>query len=179
MTRRHSILILALTITLAACREAERPTEAASVPQRAIGRIVTVEAEDWPAVYEAVGTVRARSAATISARVPGYVRDVRAQVGDRVVEGQSLIILDARDLDAGLRQAEAAREEARAALPEMENAVAAARANLELAQVTFTRMQDLFGRKSISNQEYDEASARLKAAQANHQMVLAKRAQLD
>jgi RND family efflux transporter MFP subunit len=39
-------------------------------------------------------------------------------------------------------------------------------------------MSDLFASKSISNQEYDEAAARLKAAEAAHAMAESKRAQL-
>jgi RND family efflux transporter MFP subunit len=57
--------------------------------------------------------------------------------------------------------------------------VAAAKANLDLAQATFKRMQDLFSKKSISNQEFDEASAKLKAAQAAHDIARARRVQLD
>ena len=40
-------------------------------------------------------------------------------------------------------------------------------------------MQDLWNKKSISNQEFDEASAKLKAAQAAHEMARARRLQLD
>jgi RND family efflux transporter MFP subunit len=40
-------------------------------------------------------------------------------------------------------------------------------------------MQDLFDKRSITNQEYDEASARLKAALAALEMAVAKRTQLD
>lgn len=54
----------------------------------------------------------------------------------------------------------------------------AARAQLELAEVTFRRTKDLFDKRSISNQEFDEASARLKVAQASHEMAQAKRTQL-
>jgi RND family efflux transporter MFP subunit len=57
--------------------------------------------------------------------------------------------------------------------------VAAAKANLDLAQVTFKRMEDLAAKRSISNQEFDEASARFKAAQANYDMARAKRTQLQ
>ncbi len=49
--------------------------------------------------------------------------------------------------------------------------MAAAKANLDLAQATFNRMQDLFQKKSISDQEFDEASANLKAAQAAFDMA--------
>ncbi len=65
------------------------------------------------------------------------------------------------------------------AIPELENATAAAKANLDLAQTTFKRMEELAAKKSISNQEMDEASARLKAAQANYDMVRSRRAQVD
>jgi RND family efflux transporter MFP subunit len=109
----------------------------------------------------------------------GYVREVNVQAGDRVREGQLLVTLDARDLDVNSRRAEAALIEIRSSAPEADSAVAAAKANLDLAQATFKRMQDLFSKKSISNQEFDEASAKLKAAQAAHEMAQARRVQLD
>jgi RND family efflux transporter MFP subunit len=86
--------------------------------------------------------------------------------------------LDARDLDAALRRAEAGRAEVESALPEVEHAIAAAKANLDLAQTTFKRMEELAAKKSISNQEFDEASARLKSAQANYEVARSKRAQV-
>jgi RND family efflux transporter MFP subunit len=100
-------------------------------------------------------------------------------VGDHVREGQPLIALDARDLDVSLRRAEAGRAEVESAIPELENATTAAKANLDLAQTTFKRMEELAARKSISNQELDEASARLKAAQANYDMMRSRRAQVS
>jgi RND family efflux transporter MFP subunit len=107
------------------------------------------------------------------------VREVHASAGDHVNAGQLLVTLDAADLETNYRRADAGREEARNALPEAENGVAAAKANLELARVTFKRMSDLFASKSISNQEYDEAAARLKAAEAQYAMAESKRAQLN
>jgi RND family efflux transporter MFP subunit len=77
-----------------------------------------------------------------------------------------------------LRRAEAGRAEVQSAIPELENATAAAKANLDLAQTTFKRMEELAAKKSISNQEMDEASARLKAAQANYEMMRSRRAQI-
>jgi RND family efflux transporter MFP subunit len=109
----------------------------------------------------------------------GYVREVKVQTGDRVREGQLLVTLDTRDLDISSRRAEAAREEVRTAVPEAASAVEGAKANLDLAKVTFGRMQDLFQKTSISNQEFDEASAKLKAAQAAYQMAAARRLQLN
>jgi RND family efflux transporter MFP subunit len=108
-----------------------------------------------------------------------YVREVSVQVGDNVREGQDIVKLDAQDLDSNVRRAEAAEAEVRSAFPEADNGVAAAKAGLDLAQSTFKRMEELASKRSISNQEFDEASARLKQAQAGYDMAQAKRKQLD
>jgi RND family efflux transporter MFP subunit len=166
-------------IWLAGCGEAPREDEPA-VPAAALAvKVVTATVQQWPSIYEATGTVRARSSAVISAKWMGYVREVKVQVGDRVREGQLLVALDTRDLDASSGRATAAREEVRNVFPEADSAVAAAKANLDLVQVTFKRMNELYGKKSISEQEFDEASAKVKAAQAAYEMAQAKRTQLD
>ena len=172
------LLLIPAAIWLAGCGEAPKEKPVASSPPIAVST-VTAAIEAWPSIYEATGTVRARTSAVISAKFMGYVHDVKVQAGDRVREGQILVTLDPRDLDAGSRRAEAAREEVRTAVPEADSAVAAAKANLDLAQVTFGRMQDLFQKKSISNQEFDEASAKLKVAQAAYEMARARRVQLN
>src|ERR1035437_482298 len=63
-------------------------------------QVVSVTTQDWPTSYEATGTIRARTTATISSKVMGYVQQVSVQVGDRVRQGQELITLDARDTAA-------------------------------------------------------------------------------
>jgi RND family efflux transporter MFP subunit len=178
MTKGHLFLIPA-AIWLVGCGEAPKEkTTAASQPAVPVST-ATAAIETWPAIYEATGTVRARTSAVIAAKLMGYVREVKVQAGDRVREGQPLVMLDTRDLDVSSRRAEAARDEVRTAVPEADGAVAAAKANLDLAQVTFGRMRDLFQKKSISNQEFDEASAKLKAAQAAYDMTQARRVQLN
>lgn len=168
----------AALLLLAGCGSpAPTETGAKAAPTRV--QVLTVAPTAWPNIYEATGTVRARTSAVISSKVMGYVREVRVAAGDRVREGQLLVALDARDLDAGYRQAEAAQTEARSAVPEADNAIAGAQASLNLAQATYRRMKDLFDKDSISNQEFDEATARLKLAQAGHEMAVARRAQLD
>ena len=87
--------------------------------------------------------------------------------------------MDARDLDVNSRKAEAALDEVRGAIPETDSAVTGAKANLDLAQTMFNRMQELWNKTSISHQEFDEASAKLKAAQSTYEMARGRRAQLD
>ena len=173
-------LILPIPVLLLSSCGSEPTHRAAPPPTPPVGvRNAMVSTQDWPASYEATGTVRARTTATISSKVMGYVQQVSVQVGDHVRQGQPLITLDARDLDVSLRRAEAGRAEVESAIPELENATAAAKANLDLAQATFKRMEELSAKQSISNQEMDEASARRKAAQANYEMTRSRRAQLN
>ncbi len=154
---------------------AERKTEAAPVPVTT----AVVAKSSMPSAYESTGTVRASVSANVSAKLMGYAKEVRAQIGDRVSEGQTLVVLDSRDEEAAIRQAETAREEVRSTIPEAESAIAAAQSQLDLAQVTFGRMQDLLNKRSVTQQEFDEASARLKAAQASLAMARGRRSQLD
>ena len=173
-------LLLSISLALLTSCGNEPPRHSATSPSAPVAvQVAAVSTQEWPAVYEATGTVRARTTGTVSSKVMGYVQQVSVQVGDRVRDGQILVTLDARELEEGVRGAEAGRAEVRSAIPEAESAVAAAKANLDLAQTTFKRMEELAAKKSISNQEYDEASAKVKAAQANYEMARSKRAQLD
>jgi RND family efflux transporter MFP subunit len=169
--------VLGAGLILAGCgSETRKAQPAASAP--VVVQTVAAMAEQWPAGYEAVGTVKARTAAVISSKVMASVLEVRVQTGDRVREGDRLVTLDARDLEANYRRAEAGRDEARSAQAEADQGLAAAKAQLDLAKATFGRMQELFDKKSISNQEFDESTARRKAAEAGYEMAAAKGAQV-
>ena len=156
------------------------PERKSAVPAAPVAaKTVQVERVQWPSGYEATGTVRARNSVTISSKVVAYVQQVNAELGDRVPEGKLLVTLEVRDIDAAVKSAETAVADVRSAIPEADSGVAAAKASLDLAQSTFRRMQDLASKKSISDQEFDEASARLKAAQAAYDMARGRRTQLD
>src|SRR6188474_206551 len=112
---------LASLLILAGCggEPAHKLATALAAPMRV--ETVAVAETDWPSTYEATGTVRARTTTTISSRLMGYAREVRAQIGDRVREGQALVVLDARDLESSVSRAEAAREEVKSGIPEADS----------------------------------------------------------
>lgn len=176
MSTRFLIPIFVLLAGLAGCGKREAPAPV-TAPAVRVPTQVVAEAE-WPDVYEVPGTIRARETAIVSSKVMGYVRDMRVQAGDTVRQGQLLVALDARDLEAQRLQAQAGVEEAQSAVSEVENAVSLAKANLDLAESTFARMKDLYSKKSISDQEFDETSARLRVARAGYAMAASKRKQL-
>jgi len=173
------VLVLWIAAGLAGCGGGKPAPRKAEPGPAVSATVVRLAEEAVPDVYEATGTVRARVSSVLAARVMGYLREVRVQAGDTVQPGQVIAVIEAREIDSGLKQAEAARDEARSALPEVDNAIAAAKAQLELAEATHRRMKSLFDQKSITQQEFDEVEARLRMARANYEMAVAKRAQLE
>ena len=141
-------------------------------------QVETVADSEIADIYQASGSVRARYSAAIAAKIAANILEVRVQTGDHVQAGQTLIVLDRRDLEANLRRSEAARAEAESAIDETESAIAAARANFELARVTHKRFQDLLANASVSQQEFDESQARLRSAEATLEMAASKRRQI-
>jgi RND family efflux transporter MFP subunit len=169
--------ISALLLLLAACSARQEPA-AKPAPEPVAVKTEVVRATEVPELYRASGTVRARYTAAIAAKLVAAIREIRVQTGDRVRPGQTLVLLDDRDLQTSLRRAEAGRSEAANAAAEVDNAIAAANAQVELARITHKRFQDLLAKKSVSPQEYDESAARLKTAAAAVEMAQAKRKQV-
>ncbi|HSU30627.1 MAG TPA: efflux RND transporter periplasmic adaptor subunit [Bryobacteraceae bacterium] len=162
-------------VLLAGC--AHPAKKSASEPQKtAVPVQVTPIAEtDLQDTYIAPGTIRAKTRSTLSSKVIAYVQSVAVHEGERVHAGQTLVVLDAQELDERYRGAQSGREEAARAIEAADSGVAEAKTNLQLAEVTFKRLKDLFDQRSISNQEFDEAQARLKSAQAAYDRALARR----
>ncbi len=177
MRRTAIILAVGAAGWLAACGGEQHVRETVKLPSVAVQTAAAQEVE-WRSTYEAVGNVQARTTATLSSKVMGYIREIKADAGDRVRAGEVLVVLDSRDLEAGYGQARAGLAEARSAMAEVENAIAAAQAQQELAEATFRRMEDLHAKKSITEQEYDEASAKLRMAKANREMAVSRKNQL-
>lgn len=184
MTLKHisslpAMATLVLGITLAGCGGGSRhDTSTPAPPPTQKVAVVTMATETGPQFVEGVGSVEARTEAQVAARVMGYVQQVHVREGDRVQAGQVLVEIAASELNAAVAQANAARQEAQSASSEVESAIVAATSAARLAEVTFQRMRNLHDRKSISDQEFDEASARHAAAQANLKMAESKRTQI-
>ena len=167
-------------VALSACGGKHAPETAKPAPAAKVPVTVTALAmTEWPDSFEAVGTVRARTSTTLSSRVMGTVLAVRVQAGDRVAAGQTLVTVDSRDLETGQRQAQAGLDEAKSAIPEADSAIASAQAQLELAQSTLRRMKELFDKRSLSAQEFDEFTSRVKVHEAALAMARARRNQIN
>lgn len=125
--------------------------------------VVAVAAPDTKSKRSSIdlpGRLEAYSQAQIFARVSGYIKDLKVDIGTPVKAGQLLAEIDAPDLDQQIMQAEAD--------------VTTAKANLELARQTLDRGRSLIASGAVSQQTLDQRAADaagrgglLKSAQAN------------
>ena len=130
--------------------------------------------EKLDTLYRASGTVRGKTTAILTSKTTGYVRSVDVRPGDVVRVGQVLAVLEANDSAASVRRARAGLDQSMESRAEAENAVQAAQAALRIAKSTHERVASLYANKTIAQQEYDEADARLKGAMAQEEMAKAR-----
>ncbi|MFH1156958.1 MAG: efflux RND transporter periplasmic adaptor subunit [Pseudomonadota bacterium] len=164
----HGIGIsLAIICFFMGCSDKIEPGTAGSGPPVSIkATVAEANITSRPVVYEALGTITALTASTLSGKIMGTVRAVNVREGDQVRQGDVLVILDERQVAAGLRQSEAGLSEARRAESAAISARDAARAGAELASATYKRYQKLFKEDSATRQEFEEMEARYLQAQA-------------
>ena len=112
------------------------------------------------------GRIEAYARAPIYARVSGYLKTWKYDIGAQVKAGDLLAEIETPDLDQQLLQARAD--------------LASAQANAALAQTTAKRWNAMLGSDSVSKQEVDEKTgdftakqAMVKAAQANVDRIVA------
>ena len=114
----------------------------------------------------------------VSSKVPSRVKELRVQSGDKVKAGDTLAIMDSPEVMAKMQQAEAAEAAAKAIEQKAQNGARRqeiqgayelwqkAKAGLDVAEKTYTRVARLYDEGVIPAQKRDEAEAQLKAMQA-------------
>ncbi len=117
---------LLMSAALAGCSARPAAAAPADAAEPIAVTIAQVAMADVASAIDSGGVVQARTTATITARILAPVREVRVSPGDRVREGQTLIVLDGDDLAAGARAARsaalAAEQGAKAAAAELQAA---------------------------------------------------------
>jgi RND family efflux transporter MFP subunit len=139
-------------------------TEAQAVPTVAVvapSQVENVAGLDLPGRLEAYIT------APIYARVPGYLKSWKHDIGAKVKAGDVLAEIDTPDLDQQLMQARAALN--------------VAEANAKLAQISAERWQSLASTDAVAKQDVDQRTftwsaniAQVKAAQASVDQLVAE-----
>jgi RND family efflux transporter MFP subunit len=113
------------------------------------------------------GRLQAFISAPIYARVPGYLKSWKYDIGARVKAGDVLAVIDTPDLDQQLAQARAELN--------------VAQANARLAEISAKRWQALAGTDAVAKQDVDQRTyaynaslAQVQSAQANVDRLVAE-----
>ena len=153
-SRHHTPIILSVTLFVAllgGCHGADDddPAAAAEVLEQALAprevQLVTAEVREERPSVQLVGEIRAFDTVTISSEVGGKVDRVLVEVGDRVTAGTPLVEVDRETFRIYLHQAEAN--------------LAAANADLALAEKDLERKRDLRSDETIPQSTFDQAQA--------------------
>jgi RND family efflux transporter MFP subunit len=151
------IVVVGITTRKIADAKLQEWTETQAVP---VVAVTLPDTRGKTTTFSLPGRLEAYTQAQIYARVTGYVKDWKADIGTPVKTGQLLAEIDAPDLDQQIMQAEAN--------------LASAKANSVLSDMTLTRGQSLIKTYAISQQDLDQRAADaankqglVRAAQAN------------
>lgn len=170
MLQKHRswITLFSILILLAGCED-KIETEATNKANKTGVKVSVAVAKviKQPLIYEAVGTVEARTASTLSSKLMGTVMSVNVREGDVVKSGDLLVAIDMRQVTAELQKSKAALAEAKRAEASARSALASAKAGFELAKATYNRYLNLMKEGSASRQEFDEAETRYRQAEAS------------
>ena len=165
----------AVALTLSACDSAE-PAAAASAPAVAEHRVdvpaLTVGTTDLESTLQISGNLVPQTRVAILAKLPGTISRIAVQIGDRVRAGQTVAVMDRREIDAQVDAAAAAVNVAHAGLESAE-------ATLANAVVEHERSQRLFEAGAIPRQRLDETQTGRRAATAQRDLAKANVAQAE
>jgi multidrug efflux pump subunit AcrA (membrane-fusion protein) len=119
-----------------------------------------------PTTLDAPATVHAFFATDLYAKESGYALRVDADIGDHVRAGQVLAVIDNPELQKEFVRAEAAEQQARAALEVTKRRFSGMEAELALQEVTLKRQEQLFTGRAVTQQQLDEQRAKESVSKA-------------
>lgn len=176
---------------------------AETVPDRPQVAVVHPQVEVTERTVLQPGSIQAFESVDLFAGVPGYLKTLAVDIGDRVKQGQVLARVDVPDLEKQVQRHAAAVDQAGARVGQTQARVASAKADFEAAQTAITqaqaaaksaaatlrfreqqlqRMRDLFASRSIEerlvDEKFQQRDAALEAERAAQAAVESARANL-
>ncbi|MBP7357546.1 MAG: efflux RND transporter periplasmic adaptor subunit, partial [Cloacibacterium sp.] len=147
----YTTLILG-TIALVSCSKEEKSIENQDAPIAVTLSNTTFSNTSYAT---ASGKLVSKNSVNVSTRMMGYITSLRAEVGQHVSAGQTLVSINNTDIQAKGGQASAN--------------IAQAQANFNIAKKDYERFQNLYKNQSASQKELDDMQARYEMAKAGLQ----------
>ena len=159
LNKLGSVMLVAAALTLAAgCEQkSEAPKETTvgnqAKPQVIEAHVANVSLGTIPMTVVVPGVVVSDKRANIASRIMGYIKSIQVDVGQKVKAGDLLFTVDPTDIKSKIAQAEAAYQQAKAALDD--------------AKLDYDRFTKLYKEDSVSRQQYDKVRLQYTVAQQN------------
>ena len=181
---RDFALVAAFAIlAVAGCSKAQSTSVLGDAAHPAPVNFYTVAEETARRRIQAVGSLYPLEESTLSSEVEGRVDQVLADIGDNVKEGQPLVRIDPQELQFEVERQRGIVTQVRAQLgigpseppptdPKKIASVQRAEADLFDADQKYTRAQEMFRDKLISQQQLDEAASRYQSTKATYTVAL-------
>ncbi|HEX8322435.1 MAG TPA: efflux RND transporter periplasmic adaptor subunit [Tepidisphaeraceae bacterium] len=173
-------------LAAAGCREADKASAPTTAPAAAVP--VTTQAvrlEPVDRTVDVVGTLYGDDQVTLAAKVPGRIREIAKDIGDRVDEAGLLARIDPVDFELALAQRESALREALSKLGltelpndtfEVDKVVTVERAKVQArnAGAKFERNRTLFEQKPplLSEQDFADAQTAFEVAKRDAEVAV-------
>ncbi len=122
----------------------------------------------------------------INTRIPGYIKEIRFNEHQKVKKGDTLIVMDDREIRTQVEQAEAAYQTALASrnvtssavntvsnnVAVMNSNIAGAKAKLWNAQQNLNRYKNLLASEAVTQQQYDAVKTEYEATKAAYETLV-------
>ncbi len=143
MKLSRTILFLILVWVLPGCEQSDDSAPSGEQPMAVAG--YELQPMDLSRIVRASATVEPENIITIASRMEGLVTSLNVREGDQVQTGNIFLTFDTQELQAELSRA---------------------KAQLELAEASFSRTEQLFERNAVSRAEFEESRANLQSAES-------------
>ena len=172
-------LLMAAALVVSSCAKKE---EAEPKPLVTV-KVAKVETADIPLSVSAPATIFAKTQASVAARITAPIREMRVKKGDNVGAGQTLAVLEDRDLIAQRQEAAAAVADAQANLQKTTSGtipadidrargqVETTQAALNQSQKTYDRRKALFQQGAIPERDLLVSETELATARSNYEVA--------
>mgnify|MGYP000474700555 CR=1 FL=1 len=151
--------LIALVTLSTGCNEGAKEAAPSAMPPAAVA-VLNVQSQTVPYSIELPATLSGAKEVEVRARVAGILESRNFNEGDKISAGQSLFTIERETFDVEVLRAEAE--------------FTASKARKEQTAREVKRLAPLRAKKSISQQELDDASSRLAIAKAEMQASLSR-----
>jgi multidrug efflux system membrane fusion protein len=149
------IAMLLPLLAVAACNRSNVHAAGPAGPPAPLVSVVQATARDVPKYLDEIGKNGAYESVNVTPQVGGRIVERHFQDGENLRKGQLLFVIDPRPYKAQLDSAQATLAQTKAAL--------------DLAQIQFSRDQEIIGTRAISKQDYDTKKNAVDVGQAQVQ----------